>query len=37
MWSNFRRAVPEDGVPAAELERRVQARLPLDGMRAGGT
>jgi hypothetical protein len=33
MWSNFMRAVPEDGVPVADLERRVRARLPLDGMR----
>ena len=33
MWSNFMRAVPEDGVPVAELERRVRARLPLRGMR----
>ena len=33
MWSNFMRAVPEEGVSTAELERRVRARLPLDGMR----
>ena len=33
MWSNFMRAVPEDGVAVAELERRVRARLPLDAMR----
>lgn len=33
LWSNFMRAVPEDGVSIAELERRVRARLPLDGMR----
>jgi len=32
-WSNFMRAVPEEGVPVAELERRVRARLPIDGMR----
>jgi hypothetical protein len=33
LWSNFMRAVPDQGVPVAELERRVRARLPLDGMR----
>lgn len=33
LWSNFMRAVPEQGVSIAELERRVRARLPLDGMR----
>jgi len=33
LWSNFMRAVPADGVSIAELERRVRARLPLDGMR----
>lgn len=33
MWSNFMRAVPADGVSIAELEERVRARLPLDGMR----
>jgi hypothetical protein len=27
MWSNFMRAIPEEGVPVAELERRVRARL----------
>ena len=32
-WSNFMRAVPEQGVSIAELERTVRARLPLDGMR----
>ena len=34
MWSNFMRAVPEEGVHVAELERRVRARLPLRGMRS---
>jgi hypothetical protein len=33
MWSNFMRAIPAEGVPVAELEQRVRARLPLDGMR----
>ena len=33
LWSNFMRAVPDEGVSVAELERRVRARLPLDGMR----
>jgi hypothetical protein len=33
LWSNFMRAVPEQGVSVVELERRVRARLPLDGMR----
>ncbi|HEY3774915.1 MAG TPA: hypothetical protein VGL69_18065 [Solirubrobacteraceae bacterium] len=32
-WSNFMRAVPDQGVSIAELERTVRARLPLDGMR----
>jgi len=33
IWSNFMRAVPEEGVPVAELERRVRATLPLSRMR----